>query len=94
MRERNGVRLGQRVVDLDGSSLGRVVALYAEGFATRRGLPILWRHGFVVLYDEVRGVRDGALVVARSSQDLQDAAAGDLPRSWLPPDSADRSDHP
>jgi hypothetical protein len=87
------VRLGQRVVDLDGTSLGRVVTLYADGFETRRGLPILWHHEFVVLYDEVRGVRDGVLVIARSSQDLFDLAAGVLPQSWQPV-PPDHSDHP
>jgi len=82
MRERNGVRMGQRVVDVDGKSLGRVVGLYDWGFAVRWGLPVLWRRDFVLRYDEVRGVRDGALVAARSSRDLDELAAGDVPPSW------------
>lgn len=85
MRERNGVRLGQRVRDLDGTSLGRVVALYGWGFAVRRGLPILFHRDFVLRYDEIRGVRDGALVAARSAADLLDLAAGGVPPSWRIP---------
>jgi hypothetical protein len=85
MRERNGVRIGQQVRDLDGTSLGRVVRLFDEGFQVRRGLPILFRRDFVVRYEELRGVRDGALVVARSSRDLLDFAAGGLPPSWRIP---------
>ncbi len=85
MRERNGVSIGQGVVDLDGTSLGRVVALYAWGFKARRGLPILSRREHVIRYDEVRGVRDGALLVSRSRRDLFDLAAGEVPRSWRIP---------
>src|SRR6266545_7872683 len=89
MRERNGVRLGQRVRDLDGTPMGRVTRLYDEGFEVRKGLPILFRKDFVARYDEVRGVRDGALVVARSRRDLFDLAAGRLPPSWRVPAPAD-----
>jgi hypothetical protein len=85
MQERNGVRLGQRVRDADGLDLGRVTALYAWGFKATRGLPVLTRRDEVVRYDEVRGVRDGALVVARSAGDLLDLAAGGVPRSWRIP---------
>jgi hypothetical protein len=85
MRERNGVALGRRVRDLDGRALGKVYALYDWGFAVRKGLPFLIRSDFVVRYDEVRGVRDGALVVARSSRDLFDLAAGEVPASWRVP---------
>ncbi len=85
MRERNGVRLGQRVRDLDGTSLGRVARLYGDGFEVRRGFPILFRRDLVARYDEVRGVRDGELVVARSRRDLFDLAAGGLPPSWRTP---------
>lgn len=85
MKERNGVRLGQRVRDLDGASLGRVVRLFADGFETRRGLPILIRRDYVLRYEEVRGVRDGALVVARSRSDLADLAAGGVPPAWRIP---------
>ena len=89
MQERNGVRIGLRVRDLDGASLGRVVRLFDWGFEARRGIPILFHHDFVARYDEVRGVRDGALVVARSSRDLFDLAAGGLPPSWRIPVPAD-----
>ncbi len=82
MKERNGVRLGQRVRDADGKVLGRVTRLYEWGFEVSRGFPVLFRRDEVVRYDEVRGVRDRALVVARSDRDLLDLAAGGVPRSW------------
>jgi len=85
MRQRNGVRIGQRVRDLDGTSLGRVTALYEQGFAIRKGLPILFRSDYVARYDEVRGVRDGELIVARSGRDLFDLAAGGVGPSWRIP---------
>ncbi|HET8540989.1 MAG TPA: hypothetical protein VFL83_14040 [Anaeromyxobacter sp.] len=85
MRERSGVRLGQRVVDADGKDLGRVRRLYGWGFAVTRGLPVLFRRDHVIRYDEVRGAREGALVVARSERDLFDLAAGRIPRSWRVP---------
>src|SRR5215208_7704386 len=85
MRERNGVRMGQRVRDLDGTSLGRVVRLFDWGFEARRGLPILFRRDFILRYDEVRGVRDGALLVSRSRRDLLELAAGQVPASWRIP---------
>jgi hypothetical protein len=84
-RERNGVRLGQPVRDLDGTSLGRVVRLFDWGFQTRRGLPILSRGQHVVRYDEVRAVREGALVVSRSGRDLLELAAGEIPHAWRIP---------
>jgi hypothetical protein len=79
MQERSGVRTGQRARDLDGTSLGRVVRLFDEGFLCRRG-----RYGrdYVVRYDEVRAVVDGVLVVGRSSRDLLDLARGGLPPAW------------
>ena len=89
MRERNGVRIGQRVRDLDGNDLGRVKELYEWGFAVAKGLPILFRQDIVAGYSEVRGVKDGAVVLARSKDDLFDLAAGRLPPSWRaegPPD--------
>lgn len=85
--ERNGVRLGQAAVDLDGRPLGEVTALYAWGFAVRRGL-FLFRRDAVIRYDEVRGVRDGTLVVARSERDLFVLAAGGIPPSWRIPTPA------
>ncbi len=85
MTERNGVRLGQRVRDADGKDLGRVTKLHGWGFAVRKGFPILFHEDSVVRYDEVRGLRDGALVVARSDRDLEELAAGAIPRSWRIP---------
>ncbi len=85
MKDLNGVRLGQRVRDADGKSLGKVTKLYEWGFEVTRGFPVLFRRDRVVRYDEVRGARDGALVVARSDRDLLDLAAGGVPRSWRVP---------
>lgn len=88
-QERNGVRLGQRVRDVDGRSLGRVDALYESGFSVVKGLPLLFRSDFVARYDEVREVRDGEIVLARSRRDLQSLARGEIPPSWrlqAPPD--------
>ena len=85
MTERSGVRVGDEVRDLDGTDLGRVTRLYAWGFEVGRGFPILFRRQAVVRYDEVRGVRDGTLVVARSSRDLRDLAEGGVPASWRIP---------
>jgi hypothetical protein len=84
MKERNGVRLGQRVRDLDGSDLGRVTALHEWAFRVSRGA-LLFRRDTVARYDEVRGVRDGALVLARSARDLDVLAAGGMPPSWRIP---------
>jgi hypothetical protein len=87
--EWNGVKVGQRVRDLDGRPLGKVTRLFRDGFAAQRGLPILFRHDYVLRYEEVRGVRDGELVVARSERDLHALAAGAVPPSWrvpVPPD--------
>jgi hypothetical protein len=81
-RERNGVRLGQLVRDADGKALGKVTRLFAWGFEVARGFPILFRTSFVLRYDEARGERDGALVVARSDRDLATLAGGELPPSW------------
>jgi hypothetical protein len=87
--ERNGVRVGQRVRDVDGSPLGRVDALYDSGFSVVKGLPLLFRTDFVARWDEVREVRDGELVLARSSRDLFDLARGELPPSWRIPAAPD-----
>jgi hypothetical protein len=85
MTERNGVRLGQRVRDVDGRDLGSVKALYDWGFAISKGFPILFRRDWVARYDEVRGVREGALVLARSDRDLFQLAEGDVPDAWRIP---------
>lgn len=84
-RERSGVRLGQRVTDVDGKDLGRVTALYDASFRVLKGFPILFRRERVIRYDEVRGARDGRLVVARSERDLFVLAAGGVPESWRVP---------
>jgi hypothetical protein len=80
--ERNGVRVGQRVVDVDGDSLGRVDELYETGFSVVKGLPLLFRKDFVARYEEVREVRGEELVLARSKRDLFDLACGEIPPSW------------
>jgi hypothetical protein len=85
MGDRNGVSVGQRVRDLDGKPLGKVTRLFEDGFAVVGGFPILFRKDHVVRYDEVRGVRDGELVVARSTRDLFALAAGEVPPSWRVP---------
>jgi hypothetical protein len=85
MKERNGVRVGQRVRDLDGRPLGRVKELFDWGFGVEKGFPILFRKDHVFRYDEVRGTRDGALVVARTQKDLIDLSRGELPASWRIP---------
>ncbi|BDG02780.1 hypothetical protein [Anaeromyxobacter oryzae] len=87
-RERNGVQLGQRVRDLDGKDLGRVTSLYGWGFEVAKGF-MMFRRDQVIRYDEVRGVRDGAVVVARSDRALFELAAGEMPGIWrirVPPD--------
>lgn len=84
LRERNGVRLGQRVRDLDGKALGRVTRLHDWGFTVQRGA-LLFRRDFVVRYEEVRDLRDGVLVVARSGEDLFALARGGIPPSWRVP---------
>lgn len=84
MDERNGVKVGQRVRDLDGKDLGRVTRLHDWGLHVARGM-FLFRREAVVLYSELRGVRDGVLVVARSGRDLDALAAGELPPSWRIP---------
>lgn len=83
--DRNGVRIGQSVRDLDGKDLGRVKALYDEAFLAVKGPPLLFRQDHVLRYDEVRGERDGALVVARSDRELLELARGELPATWRVP---------
>jgi hypothetical protein len=84
-QERNGVRTGQRVRDLDGRELGRVTALYESAFAVSRGFPILFRRDVVARFDEIREVRGGELVLARSERDLLELARGGIPPSWKVP---------
>jgi hypothetical protein len=87
--ELNGVRVGQQVRDLDGTDLGRVKHLYDTAFAVRKGFPILFRNDHVIRYDEVRGERDGALLVARSRGALFELARGEMPSTWLVPTPPD-----
>ena len=82
MRSNRGVTVGQQVRDLEGNDLGRVRSLYATGFASARGLPWLFRQEFVLRYEDVHGVSDGVLVVARAPGDVYALAAGELPASW------------
>jgi hypothetical protein len=87
-RHRNGVRLGQTVRDVNGKALGKVTALYDASFSVSRGF-MMFRSDHVIAYDEVRSERDGALVVSRSDNQLQELAAGELPSTWtipVPPD--------
>jgi hypothetical protein len=84
MERRHGVRRGQRVRDLDGTPLGRVKRLTPWGIEISKGF-LLFRKDLVARYDEVRGVRDGELILARSSRDLFALAAGELPPSWRIP---------
>jgi len=84
MREHNGVRIGQTVHDLEGNHLGRVTALHDWAFRVSKGA-LLFRRDAVVRYDEVRGERDGALVIARSPRDLSELAAGRIPPAWRIP---------
>jgi hypothetical protein len=82
IRERNGVRVGLHVKDLDGNSLGRVTRLHESGFDMEKGLPLLFRQDFVATYDEVRGVKDGVLVLGRTKNAIFDLAGGTLPPNW------------
>jgi hypothetical protein len=79
MTERNGVEVGQHVIDLDGNDVGRVTALFDWAFAVGKGFPLLFRKEYVFGYAEVRGVKDGKLVVARSRDDHDRLARGGLP---------------
>jgi hypothetical protein len=82
MKEHRGVRIGQRVRDVEGNDLGRVDALYAWGFAVVKGFPLLFRDDRVLRYEEVRPSTDGTLRVARAPGDIFTLAAGELPASW------------
>jgi hypothetical protein len=85
MPGRHGLRNGHRVRDLDGKDLGRVARLYDGAFLVVKGFPILFRRELVIRYDEIRGLRDGELVVARSDRALFELAAGELPEVWRIP---------
>jgi hypothetical protein len=90
IRERYGVRVGMRVRDLDGHSLGRVKELWDWGFSVVKGFPILFRSDLVARYDEVRELRGDELVLARSSRDLFSLARGEIPPAWRVPAAPDR----
>ena len=87
IRERNGVRVGLKVQDLDGRKLGRVTRLYEWGFDIEKGLPLVFRHDITATYDEVRSVKDGVLVLARTDDTLLELAQGKLPKSWRAPET-------
>ena len=76
----DGISVGMAVVDADGKRLGKVSACDRWGFEVRRGfwMPREW----VILYDEVLGVDDGTVRVARSDQSLFELAGGGLPHAW------------
>jgi hypothetical protein len=82
MKERNGVRAGQRVRDVEGKDLGRVARLFEETFEVRKGFPILFSDDRVLRYDEVRASEGDEVVVSRSDGDLFTLAEGRLPESW------------
>lgn len=82
IRERNGVRVGLKVKDLDGNSLGKVTRLHEWGFDAEKGLPLLFRQDFTAHWDEVRKVEDGVLVLARTKAGIHELARGKLPASW------------
>lgn len=80
MGEERGLRPGLVVRDAAGNTLGKVRRVYPWGFEVVRGFwsPFQW----VFRNDEVLRL-DGELVeVARSPDDLQRLAAGELPASW------------
>lgn len=83
------VRLGRRVRDITGKDLGRVKALYDGAFLVQKGPALLFRKDLVIRGDEVRGVRDGVVVVARDDAALQTLAAGGVPDSWRVPTPPD-----
>jgi hypothetical protein len=83
--ERNGVRVGLRVRDLDGKDLGKVTELYEWGFAVEKGFPVLFRRDTVATYDEVRGIDRGVVTLARNDAALLELADGEVPRIWRIP---------
>ena len=82
MNERNGVRRGQRVRDVEGKDLGRVGKLFEAGFEVRKGFPLLFSDNQVLRYADVRVSGAGDLVVARAAADVFTLAEGRLPDSW------------
>jgi uncharacterized protein (TIGR02271 family) len=79
-----GLRIGVRVRDLDGKDLGRVTRLDEWAFEFERGF-LLFRRDYVAAYDEVREIRDGVVILARSDETLLRLAAGEVPASWRVP---------
>jgi hypothetical protein len=77
---RDDIRVGMTVRDAAGTTLGKVRRVYPWGFEARRGLfsPYQW----VIRRDEITGVDDGVVAVARRQDDLLRLAAGGLPESW------------
>jgi hypothetical protein len=83
--ERDGVRVGMRVRDLDGKDLGRVTEIWADGFGVEKGFPILFGRDLVATWDEVRDVSGGEVTLARSDETLLELAEGGMPAVWRMP---------
>jgi len=73
------------VRSIDGEDLGRVTDVFDGAFAVLKGFPILFGKDSVLRHDEIRGVREGEIVVARSARDLFELAEGEIPASWRVP---------
>lgn len=74
------VREGMRVRDLDGKALGRVTRIDPWGIEYTKGH--LYRVDGAASFSEVREVRDGEVILARSARALFDLAAGRIPETW------------
>lgn len=69
-----------RVRDLDGRELGRVTRCDPWGVEFAKGR--FFRRDGAAPYDEIREVRDGEVILARSARALFDLAAGRIPDTW------------
>ncbi len=74
------VREGMIVRDLDGRLLGRVTRVdpWAVEFAKGR----FYRRDGAAPYSEIREVRDGEVILARSARALFELAEGRIPETW------------
>ena len=90
MGEERGLRPGLIVRDAAGNTLGKVRRVYPWGFEVEKG----WSASrWVFRNDEVLRLDGEGVEVARSPDDLQRLAAGELPSSWRG-DSATPEDLP